>query len=74
MKFYVIANEDCLDCFYDFELNTYGDGICKNNLLPTKEIAEYLRMKSDLPDGEIVEVTMTFDDEGILFEYDNIWG
>jgi hypothetical protein len=74
MIFYVIANEDCIDCFYDFELNTFGDGICKNNLIPTRKLAEYLMLQADIWDGKVIEVLMSIDEEGILFEYENIWG
>lgn len=73
MKFYAIANKDCLDCFYDFELNTYGDGICSHNLLPSQDFAEFTLLQSKLDDGKVIEVFITFDEEGILFEYDNIW-
>lgn len=74
MTFYVIANVDCLDCFYDFELRTFGDGICSNNLLPTKELAEWLMVEmGGLLDGKVIEVELSFDEEGILFQYQNIW-
>lgn len=73
MLFYVIAEKDCIDCFYDFEINTFGDGIGFNNLLPTKRLAEKLIENEISYDGKIIEVHLIVDEEGILFEYENIW-
>lgn len=74
MLFYAIAEKDCIDCFYDFEINTYGDGISFNKLLPTKKLAEKLIENELTYDGEIIEVHLTVDEEGFFFEYENIWG
>jgi hypothetical protein len=72
---YAIAEVDCIDCFYDFELRTFGDGICSNNLLPSRELAEWLKDEMGcLMDAKVIEVELSFDDEGILFQYENIWG
>jgi hypothetical protein len=73
MTFYVVANEDVMDCFYDFELDTFGDGICTYNLIPTRKLAEYLMMQAEIWDGKVIEVELSFDEEGILFRYEDIW-
>jgi hypothetical protein len=74
MTFYVIAEVDCIDCFYDFKLNCFGDGICTSNLLPSKKLAEWLMAYNDFHFGKVIEVEVTMDEEEILFEYENIWG
>jgi hypothetical protein len=73
MRFYAIAEQDCIDCFYDFALGTFGDGICKANLLPSRHLAEGLIGNGIVPEGVIIEVFVSAGDEGFQFEYENIW-
>lgn len=55
-KFYIIENVDIPDCYYDFELDTWGDGLCKNNLLPSAAVAGVLMLVYEIGDGQIVEI------------------
>jgi hypothetical protein len=75
MEFYALALKECIDCFYDFELNTWGDGICKNNLLPTEGVASLLKNNYEIHRAHIVHVVMDLDeDDSIVFKYEDIWG
>lgn len=73
MKFYAVALDNCPDCFFDFELDTFGDGINKNNLLPSRSLAESMAIQTDEENGVVIEVDLHFEDDGIFLEYDDIW-
>jgi hypothetical protein len=70
---YAVAEKDCWDCFYDFEFDCFGDGICRSNLLPTKKLAKHLIDILEIGSAEIIEIEVNSDEEGIFFDYDNIW-
>lgn len=72
MTFYAVVLIDCIDCFYDFELHTFGDGICKNNLLPSRSLAENLAIQIDEENGRVVEVILDIDEDDIVFKYEDI--
>lgn len=78
MRFYAIANKECVDCFYDFELNTWGDGICAHNLLPSEDFALSTLHQYELEeDGLVIDVfihKVTEGDDGTIdYEYEDIW-
>lgn len=55
-KFYAIENVDIPDCYYDFECDCWADGLCKNNLLPSVNLAAVLMEVYEIGDGGIVEI------------------
>jgi hypothetical protein len=73
LKFYAVTLEGYIDCFYDFELHTFGDGICKNNLLPSRSLAESMAIQVDENEGVVIEVLLEVDGEDLLFNYEDIW-
>ncbi|WP_339304405.1 hypothetical protein NST33_18100 [Paenibacillus sp. FSL L8-0435] len=78
MRFYAIANKECIDCFYDFELSTWGDGLCSHNLLPAEDFAVSMLLGYELDeDGIVVEVFIDKVTEGndgqVDYSYDDIW-
>ncbi|MGG1659543.1 hypothetical protein [Brevibacillus sp. NRS-1366] len=71
MKFYAIANRDVCDNYYDFELNTWGDGLCSNNLLPSESVALDMIGLYQMYDGEVIQVyvvDVTREDEDVSLE------
>lgn len=72
MTFYAIANVDCIDSFYDLNKNSYGDGVSKNSLMATEDIAEAYLDRNMIP-GKVIPVHMSINNKGVHFGFDSIW-
>jgi hypothetical protein len=60
MKLYAIANREIQDCYYDFECDTWGDGLGQNNYICSERLVEELYEEYDLyDDGVIITLYIT---------------
>jgi hypothetical protein len=73
MKFYAIANEDYIDSFYDLSMSSYSDGLSRNSLMATEDIAEAYLDRNMLPSGKVIPVHMSINNKGVQFGFDSIW-